>query len=161
MHKMGWEKHHPKYRCKDLRVCEVWLSLFRKGYHAWLSSVRRENATLRTRTQFYVPSFWSSVANVIWNNRRSVLNPSDKLCSYASMHAQIKPQQCKTRIGRKKKGQRTSQCFDGLLLHLYRNLALLRNLHSEPAPPVIVPTFTSSCWPNCPLGAASGTVYQP
>jgi hypothetical protein len=28
---------------KDLRVCEVWHPLFRKGHHAWLSSIGRVN----------------------------------------------------------------------------------------------------------------------
>ena len=46
-----------------------------------LASERRMNT--QNKKTFYVPSLWSSVANVIWNNRRSVLNPSDKFCSYA------------------------------------------------------------------------------
>jgi hypothetical protein len=60
-------------------------------------------------------------------SRGSVLNPSDKLCSYASTHARIELQQYKSRAERIKARERTN--FDGLLPRLHSNPALLRNFH--------------------------------
>jgi hypothetical protein len=41
---LNWERNI-LIQSKDLRVCEVWLSLFRKGRHAWLSRVRMGECT--------------------------------------------------------------------------------------------------------------------
>src|SRR5216683_619835 len=71
----------------------------------------------------------------MWNNRRSVLSPSDKPCSYATKPARERRTNIKmnhqSRIpgGETGKPKRTS--VDGLLLRLHRDLALARDLPSE------------------------------
>src|SRR5712671_2308990 len=70
----------------------------------------------------------------MWNNRRSVLSPSDKPCSYAINERERdkhKNESSSSGVpgGETVKPTRTS--VDGLLLRLHRNLALARDLPSE------------------------------
>jgi hypothetical protein len=73
----------------------------------------------------------------MWNNRRSVLNPSDKFCSYAKprttyarTYARIRPKAVK-KPGPRKKARKGRTSVDCLLLRLHSNLALPCDLQSE------------------------------
>ncbi len=84
---------------------------------------------------FHTPSVWSTVPNIMWNSRCSVLNPSDKHCSYIKppyMHTHKHVSNQSTVKGQKgQKKTRGCTSIDSLLLCLHSNLALPRNLHGE------------------------------
>ena len=84
---------------------------------------------------FHTPSVWSTIPNVMWNSRCSVLNPSDKHCSYIKppyMHTHKHVSNQSTVKGQKgQKKTRGCTSIDSLLLCLHSNLALPRNLHGE------------------------------
>jgi hypothetical protein len=70
----------------------------------------------------------------MWNNRRSVLSPSDKPCSYAisqqERHTNIKMNH-QSRIPGGETGKPKRTRVDGLLLRLHPNLALACDLPRE------------------------------
>lgn len=94
-------------------------------------------------------------------SRGSVLNPSDKLCSYASTHARIELQRYKSRAERIKARERTN--VDGLLLRLHSNPALLRNLHGEDNGLAYddTPALTNDATGYVLLGSFTHTPYVP